>query len=231
MRKLGNSNIEVTPLGFGCMGLSHAFGTPLSKEEAAQKIIEAYEIGYNFFDTAECYTGVYPDGAIAYNEDAVGLALQSIPRDQVIIDTKTGVDFVDGKMVFDASPERIRKSCEKSLQKLGTDYIDLYYLHRIDPKVEPEVVAQTMGELIKEGKIRSWGISVTNEELAYAMRAEAARYPGQERKVLEFFQKNHQAVDSLSGPIFENKVVDYLVELAQVTEREVSSEELLEIVR
>ncbi|MBO7350116.1 MAG: trigger factor [Acetobacter sp.] len=78
---------------------------------------------------------------------------------------------------------------------------------------------------------RKNGISVTREELAYAMRAEAARYPGQERKVLEFFQKNHQAVDALRGPIFENKVVDYLVELAQVTEREVSSEELLEIVR
>lgn len=194
MRKLGNSNIEVTPLGFGCMGLSHAFGTPLSKEEAAQKIVEAYEIGYNFFDTAECYTGTYPDGSIAYNEDAVGLALQSIPREKVIIATKTGVDFIDGKMVLDASPERIRKSCEKSLQKLGTDYIDLYYLHRIDPKVEPEVVAQTMGELIKEGKIRSWGISVTNEDFlrrAHAITPVAAveeMYNMIDRKIEEKFE-------------------------------------------
>lgn len=164
MRILGNSKIEVSPLGFGCMGLSHAFGTPLSMEDAADKIKQAYEMGYNFFDTAECYTGTNPDGTTAYNEDAVGLALKDLPRDKVIIATKTGVDFVDGKMVLDASPERIRRSCEKSLQKLGTDYIDLYYLHRIDPKVEPEVVAKVMGELIKEGKIRSWGISVTNED-------------------------------------------------------------------
>ena len=164
MRRLGNSNIEVSPLGYGCMGLSHAFGTPLSMQEAADKIIEAYKMGYTFFDTAECYTGTYEDGTIAYNEDAVGLALKQIPRDKVVIATKTGVDFIDGKMVLDASKERIRRSCEKSLKKLGTDYIDLYYLHRIDPKVEPEDVAETMGELIKEGKIKAWGISVTTEE-------------------------------------------------------------------
>ena len=163
-RRLGNSNIQVSPLGYGCMGLSHAFGTALTKEEAAAKIVEAYNLGYTFFDTAECYTGLYPDGTIAYNEDAVGLALKQIPRDKVIIATKTGVDFVDGKMVLDASKERIRRSVEKSLEKLGTDYIDLYYLHRIDPKVSPEEVAETMGELIQEGKIRSWGISVTSEE-------------------------------------------------------------------
>ena len=163
-RVLGNSNIEVSPLGFGCMGLTHAFGTSLTMEEAAERIKDAYNMGYNFFDTAECYTGTYPDGTTSYNEDAVGLALKDLPREKVIIATKTGVDFKDGKMLLDASPERIRKSCEKSLERLGTDYIDLYYLHRIDPNVEPEVVAQTMGDLIKEGKIRSWGISVVNED-------------------------------------------------------------------
>lgn len=164
MRQLGNTDIEVSPLGYGCMGLSHAFGTPLSKEEAANKIIEAYELGYNFFDTAECYTGTYEDGTIAYNEDAVGLALKSLPRNKVVIATKTGVDFVNGKMVLDASPERMRRSLNKSLEKLGIDYVDLYYLHRIDPKVEPEVVAQTMKEFIEEGKIKAWGISVTTED-------------------------------------------------------------------
>ena len=163
-RVLGNSNIEVSPLGFGCMGLTHAYGTSLTLEEAAQSIKVAYELGYNFFDTAECYTGVYPDGTISYNEDAVGLGIKGLPRDKIIIATKTGVDFVDGKMVLDASPERIKRSCAKSLERLGTDYIDLYYLHRIDPKVEPEVVAATMKELMEEGKIKAWGISVVNED-------------------------------------------------------------------
>lgn len=170
-RVLGNSGIEVSPLGFGCMGLTHAFGTSLTMEEAAECIKEAFRMGYTFFDTAECYTGKYPDGTTSYNEDAVGLAIKDLPREELIIATKTGVDFVDGKMVLDASPERIRRSCEKSLERLGTDYIDLYYLHRIDPKVEPEVVAETMGQLIKEGKIRAWGISVVNEE--YLRRAHA----------------------------------------------------------
>lgn len=163
-RRLGNSNIYVSSLGYGCMGLSHAFGTALTKEEAANKIIEAYEMGYNFLDTAECYTGLYPNGTIAYNEDAVGLALKQIPRDQVVVATKTGVSFEDGKMILDASRERILQSCDKSLEKLGIDCIDLYYLHRIDPKVEPEDVARTMGELIEKGKIKAWGISVTTED-------------------------------------------------------------------
>lgn len=171
MRRLGNSNIEVSALGYGCMGLSHAYGTAMPLEEAAKVVKEAYEMGYNFFDTAECYTGKFADGSIAYNEEAVGLGVKGLPREKLVIATKTGVDFVDGKMVLDASPERIRRSCEKSLERLGTDYIDLYYLHRVDPKVEPEVVAQTMGELIKEGKIRAWGISVVEED--YLRRAHA----------------------------------------------------------
>lgn len=162
-QRLGK-DLLVSSVGYGCMGLSHAFGTPLSNEEAAKKIIQAYKLGYNFFDTAECYTGTNLDGTTAYNEDALGLALKTIPRDKVVIATKTGVSFENGKMLLDASRDRIRSSIEKSLERLGTDYIDLYYLHRIDPKVTPEEVAVTMGELIKEGKIRSWGISLTNED-------------------------------------------------------------------
>jgi len=169
-RVLGNSGIEVSPLGYGCMGLSHAFGTALTKKEAADRIRAAYDMGYTMFDTAECYTGTYPDGTTAYNEDAVGLGIKGI-RENIVLCTKTGVDFKDGKMLLDSSPERIRKSLEKSLERLGTDYVDLYYQHRIDPDVEPEVVAETMGELIKEGKIRSWGISCVNEE--YLRRAHA----------------------------------------------------------
>lgn len=169
-RILGNSGIEVSAVGFGCMGLSHAFGTPLEKEDGAERIRAAVDMGYTLLDTAECYTGTNPDGTTAYNEDAVGLGIRGI-RDKVILATKTGVDFVNGQMVLDSSPERIRRSLEKSLDRLGTDHIDLYYQHRIDPKVEPETVAETMGQLIKEGKIRSWGISCVNED--YLRRAHA----------------------------------------------------------
>ena len=164
LKEFGKTGKKVSPLGFGCMGISHAFGTPLSLEEGAEVIKKAYQMGYNFFDTAECYTGTNPDGTIAHNEDVVGLGIKGLPREKLFICTKTGVDFEDGKMLLDASRERIRKSCETSLKRLGTDYIDLYYLHRIDPKVEPEDVAATMGELIKEGKIKAWGISCFNED-------------------------------------------------------------------
>jgi len=131
---------------------------------------KAYDMGYNFFDTAECYTGINADGSTSYNEELVGEALRDV-RDKVIIATKMGITFTDNGSVLDSSPEKIRQSVEGSLKRLGTDYIDLYYQHRIDPKVEPEVVAETMGQLIKEGKIRSWGISETGED--YLRRANA----------------------------------------------------------
>lgn len=169
-RVLGNTNIEITPVGLGCMGLSHAFGTPLEKAEAADKIRAAYEMGYTFFDTAECYTGTNPDGTTAYNEEAVGEGIHSF-RDKIVLATKCGVRFADNKMLLDSSPEMIRKSLEGSLKRLKTDYIDLYYQHRVDPKVEPEVVAETMAQLKKEGKIRAWGISCVEED--YLRRAYA----------------------------------------------------------
>lgn len=170
-RRLGKSGFMVNPVGLGCMGFSHASGDPTPEEESVKALRAAYEIGYDFFDTAEAYTGVYPDGSISYNEELVGKALKDV-RDKVIIATKMGVGHnPDRSLRLDSSPETIRKSLEKSLERLGTDYVDIYYQHRIDPKVEPEVVAETMGELIKEGKIRSWGISETTEE--YLRRANA----------------------------------------------------------
>ncbi len=169
-RTLGATNIPISPVGLGCMGLSHAFGTPLEKNEAADKIRQAYEMGYTFFDTAECYTGTNPDGTTAYNEEAVGIGIKDF-RHNITLATKCGVSFSGNQMLLDSSPETIRRSVEGSLKRLQTDYIDLYYQHRLDPKVEPETVAETMAQLIKEGKIRSWGISCVTED--YLRRAHA----------------------------------------------------------
>lgn len=170
-RKLGNSDLFVNPVGLGCMGFSHASGDPVDNESAIKTLRKAYEMGYDFFDTAEAYTGFFPDGSISYNEELVGKALHDV-RDKVVIATKMGVHHnEDLSLTVDSRPETIRKSVEGSLRKLGTDYIDLYYQHRIDPKVEPETVAETMAALIKEGKIRYWGISETTEE--YLRRANA----------------------------------------------------------
>ncbi|WP_346677610.1 aldo/keto reductase [Erysipelatoclostridium sp. An173] len=170
MRKvqLGKTDMYVNVIGLGCMGLSHASGTPTPKDEAVEILKKAHEIGYDFYDTAECYTGVYPDGSISYNEEIVGEAIKDFRKD-VILCTKFGVTHKGDHLELDSSPEKIRASLEGSLKRLQTDYVDIYYQHRIDPKVEPEVVAGVMKELIEEGKIRAWGISEVNEE--YLRRA------------------------------------------------------------
>lgn len=169
--ELGESGIYVNPVGLGCMGFSHASGDPMEKEEAVKRIREAYDLGYDFFDTAQCYTGIYPDGRVSYNEELVGEALKDV-RDKVVIATKFGVQHnPDRSLKLDSSPETIRKSVEESLEKLQTNYIDLYYQHRIDPNTEPEEVARVMKELMEEGKIKAWGISEANEE--YLRRAHA----------------------------------------------------------
>lgn len=168
--RLGQTNMYVNRVGLGCMGFSHASGTPTPHDEAVHTLREAYKMGYNFYDTAQCYTGINPDGSINYNEELVGEAVRPF-RDQIILCTKFGVTHKGDHLEFDSRPETIRKSIEESLQKLGTDYIDLYYQHRIDPQVEPEVVAKVMKELIQEGKIKAWGIFEVNEE--YLRRAHA----------------------------------------------------------
>lgn len=172
MRKvrLGKTDMYVNAVGLGCMGLSHASGTPTPKDEAVKILRAAHEIGYDFYDTAECYTGVNPDGSINYNEEIVGEAIKDF-RNEVILCTKFGVTHMGDHLEFDSSPDRIRSSLEGSLKKLQTDYIDIYYQHRIDPKVEPEVVASVMKDLIAEGKIKAWGISEVNA--AYLRRAHA----------------------------------------------------------
>ena len=161
---------EVAPVGLGCMGLSHAYGTAVEKSEAVNILRQAFDMGYNFFDTAECYTGLNADGTTSYNEEIVGEAIKPF-RDKVFLATKCGVRHSDRGLLVDSRPETIRRSVEGSLKRLGTDHIDLYYQHRIDPDVTPEEVAGIMADLIKQGKILSWGISETDE--AYLRRAHA----------------------------------------------------------
>lgn len=160
--KLGNTDIEISPVGLGCMGFTHAYGNPMDKTEAVKIIRKAYDLGYTFFDTAQRYTGIYPDGTIAYNEEIVGEALHDI-RNRVVIATKCGITMINGQRTLDARPETIKNTLEESLKKLQTNYVDLYYLHSIDPNVPIESVAETMKELYQQGKIKAWGISQVDE--------------------------------------------------------------------
>lgn len=168
-RKLG-ADLEVSAVGYGCMGLSHAYGTALDKPTAIRRIQEAFEAGYTFFDTAEVYVGKYADGTPAVNEEVVGEAIRPF-RDKIVLATKGGIRWENGKTVPDASRDSIRTSVENSLRRLGVDTIDLYYQHRQDKTKEPEEVAEIFAELIKEGKIRHWGISNATKD--YIQRADA----------------------------------------------------------
>ena len=171
-RRLGK-DLVVSAVGLGCMGFSHAYGAPTEDREVIRMLRQAAEMGYTFFDTAEVY-GTAEEPHI--NERLVGEALSPM-RDKVVISTKFGLRFDTGSgkvpypLIPDSRPETIRKSVEASLKRLKTDYIDLYFQHRIDPDVAPEEVAGIMRELIEEGKITHWGISEANEE--YLRRAHA----------------------------------------------------------
>lgn len=168
-RVLGQG-LEVSNVGFGCMGFSHAYGPATEKAEAIESIRFAAECGYTLFDTAESYTGTCASGEPSNNEELVGEALAPF-GDGVVIATKFGVRHEGRTVVVDSSPATIRSSVEGSLKRLGVERIDLYYQHRIDPRVEPEVVAGVMADLIAEGKIAHWGISEATED--YLRRAHA----------------------------------------------------------
>src|SRR5256712_5881631 len=150
-RKLGNSSLEVSALGLGCMGMSQSYGVPPDKQTMILLIRTAVERGVTFFDTAEIY-GPYT------NEELVGEALAPM-RAQVVIATKFGIKVENGQQVQDSRPERIRQSVEGSLKRLRTDVIDLYYQHRVDPNVPIEDVAGTLQELVPQGKGKHFGIS------------------------------------------------------------------------
>lgn len=155
-RILGKSGLEVSAIGFGCMGLNYAYANTLNKQEGISLLKATYDNGVTFFDTAEIY-GPYT------NEELVGEALSPI-RDKVVIATKFGIKLEDGKQIQDSNPAHIRKSVEGSLKRLKTDYIDLYYQHRVDVNTPIEEVAETIKLLIKEGKIKHWGLSEAGVE-------------------------------------------------------------------
>ena len=167
-KRLLGRDLEVSEIGLGCMGFTHAYGAPIDEEDGIRAIRYAIEEGCSFFDTAECYIGKNEDGSTSYNEELVGKALAPY-RENVKVATKFGVHHKGIELVMDAREEVIRSSIEGSLKRLGMDHVDLYYQHRIDPKVEPEEVAGVMAELIRVGKILHWGISEANEE--YLRRA------------------------------------------------------------
>lgn len=169
-KRILGKDLEVSAVGLGCMGFTHAYGTAMDEAEAAKVIAAAVDMGCTFFDTAECYLGNRADGSIARNEELVGDALKPY-RGKVKIATKCGVQHSSEGLVMDSRPEMIRNAIDASLKRLKTDHVDLYYQHRIDPKIPPEEVAGVMADLIKEGKILHWGISETNEE--YLRRAHA----------------------------------------------------------
>jgi aryl-alcohol dehydrogenase-like predicted oxidoreductase len=154
-RKLGKSNLEVSALGLGCMGLSFGFGPPVDKKEGIALIRAAVERGITFFDTAEVY-GPYT------NEELVGEALAPF-RDQVVIATKFGFrPASNGEArwsVLDSRPEHIKEVAEASLKRLKTDVIDLFYQHRVDPNVPIEDTAGAVKDLIQQGKVKHFGLS------------------------------------------------------------------------
>lgn len=164
-RVLGK-DLEVSAVGLGCMGMSHAYGAPADKREMTELIAQAVDQGCTFFDTAETYgTKERPHD----NEEPVGAALKPF-RNRVIIATKFGIRFdrsskaVNLPLITDSRPETIRSSVEGSLKRLQTDHIDLYYQHRLDPEIPVEEVAGVMADLIREGRITHWGLSEAQEE-------------------------------------------------------------------
>ena len=168
-RQVGTSGLTVSELGLGCMGLSHGYGPATNETDAIALIQKAYESGITFFDTAE----VYGQGA---NEQLVGKALHHV-RDQVIIATKFGFNNGRNTDGLNSRPERIRQVAENSLRYLQTDYIDLFYQHRVDPNVPVEDVAGTVNELIAEGKVKHFGMSeagVQSIRRAHAIQPVAA---------------------------------------------------------
>ena len=172
-RKLGNSNLEVSAIGLGCMGMSFGYGSPKDKQEMTALLGAAVDRGITFFDTAKVY-GPY------LNEELVGEALAPF-RDQVVIATKFGFDIspnsdprgMKGSPGLNSRPEHIKEAVEGSLKRLKVEAIDLLYQHRVDPNVPIEDVAGAVKELIQEGKVKHFGLSEAGVQTI--RRAHAAR--------------------------------------------------------
>lgn len=159
-RKLGNSNLEVSAIGLGCMGLNYAYSSTLDKQESIALLQAAVERGVTFFDTAEVYEPFT-------NEELVGEALKPY-RDRVVIATKFGIELQDGKQVQNSQPSAIRQSVEGSLKRLQIDAIDLYYQHRVDTQVPIEDVAGTIKDLISDANSVSLAAGAKTVDCAYS---------------------------------------------------------------
>ena len=164
-RVLGK-DLEVSAIGLGCMGMSHAYGPAADKKEMTELLSKAVDLGYTFYDTAEVYgTPENPHD----NKDLLGEALKPY-RNQIVLVSKCGIRFdeeseaVNKPLIPDGRPETVKKSIDGSLKRLQTDHLDLYYIHRIDRNVPIEETAGAMKELIEAGKITHWGISEADEE-------------------------------------------------------------------
>ncbi|MDN6858650.1 aldo/keto reductase [Pseudomonas sp. CAN2814] len=168
-RTLGHNGLQVSTLGLGCMGLSYGYGPAVDRYDGIRLLRTAFDSGVTFFDTAEAY-GPF------VNEELLGEALAPV-RDQVVIATKFGFKDGDVSLGLDSRPENIRAVAEASLKRLKTDRIDLFYQHRVDPNVPMEDVAGTVGELIREGKVKHFGLSeagVQSIRRAHAVQPVAA---------------------------------------------------------
>ena len=218
-RKLGRSGLEVSALGLGCMGMSFSYGPPKDKEEMTSLLRTAVERGITFFDTAEVY-GPY------LNEELVGEALAPF-RQQVVIATKfgfdlSGADHRPGAMVVNSRPEHIKEAVEGSLRRLKVDVIDLLYQHRVDPNVPIEDVAGTVKDLVREGKVKHFGLSeagvqtirrahavqpvaaLQNEYSLWFRRPEAEVIPTLEELGIGFVPYSPLGKGFLTGKIDEN---------------------------
>ncbi len=164
MRKIGP--LEVSPIGLGCMNLSHAYGTPPPEAEAAALLLEALDLGVTLFDTAALY-------GFGANESLIGRVLAP-HRERFVLASKCGLHGVDGRRVLDGRPETIKASCDASLQRLKTDRIDLFYLHRVDRQVPIEDSVGAMADLVRAGKVRLLGLS---EASADTLRRAHAVHP------------------------------------------------------
>jgi aryl-alcohol dehydrogenase-like predicted oxidoreductase len=191
-RTLGKSGLEVSALGFGCMGISQSYGRPSSREDGIAIIRAAVDRGVTFFDTAEVY-GPYT------NEDVVGEALEPV-RDQVTIATKFGWNIEQNKMAgLNSRPSQIRAVADASLKRLRTDRIDLFYQHRVDPDVPIEDVADAVKNLIRAGKVRHFGLSEAGAQTirrAHAVQPVAAL---QSEYSLWWREPEHEILPTLEG--------------------------------
>jgi aryl-alcohol dehydrogenase-like predicted oxidoreductase len=156
-RPLGRTGLTVSPLGLGCMGMSYAYG-PTNESESLAVLRRYFELGGNFLDTAEAY-GPYT------NEELLGRFFRGFPRDKAVIATKFGFRLENGIRGTDSSPANVHRVCDGSLKRLGIDVIDLFYQHRVDPKVPIEETVGAMGELVQAGKVRALGLSEAGPDI------------------------------------------------------------------